>query len=279
MRNSGAEAVVEGCGANGCEYMTGGVAVILGHVGDNFAAGMSGGMAYVYDPAGRFAERVNEDMVIYQRIEVEHYEQPAEGVLTAHHKNTQSRFAERVLAEFDRELGRFWQVVPREMLDKLEVPVTRRGRRPDRVGPAAPPKPRPGGSPRGGSGAPHGGRRKRARSRRRRCSRPARPLLLLLAPAAAAAGGRRVFRRRRRALIRCRLGCSPRRRPRSAGAGGAHRQLRTRSHAFRTHGVPPFVVHTHGRTSGRPRLGWLPPEKKGRRIELREGDAPADRFR
>jgi glutamate synthase (NADPH/NADH) large chain len=125
VRNSGARTVVEGCGDNGCEYMTAGVAVILGEVGDNFAAGMSGGLAYVYDPAGRFAERVNEDMVIYQRIEVEHYAQQLKALITAHYKNTQSRFAERILADFEREVGQFWQVVPREMLDKLEVPVTR----------------------------------------------------------------------------------------------------------------------------------------------------------
>jgi glutamate synthase (NADPH/NADH) large chain len=125
VRNSGALAVVEGCGDNGCEYMTAGVVLILGDVGDNFAAGMSGGMAYVYDPAGRFAQHVNEDMVIYQRVEVDHYEQQLKALLTAHYKNTQSRFAERVLADFDRELGSFWQVVPREMLDRLEVPVTR----------------------------------------------------------------------------------------------------------------------------------------------------------
>jgi glutamate synthase (NADPH/NADH) large chain len=99
--------------------------VILGEVGDNFAAGMSGGLAYVYDPAGRFAERVNEDMVICQRIEVEHYAQQLKALITAHYKNTQSRFAERILADFEREVGQFWQVVPREMLDKLEVPVTR----------------------------------------------------------------------------------------------------------------------------------------------------------
>jgi glutamate synthase (NADPH/NADH) large chain len=125
VRNSGALAVVEGCGDNGCEYMTAGVAVILGPVGDNFAAGMSGGLAYVYDPADRFAERVNPDMVIYQRIEVEHYERQLRALLALHHKNTQSRFAERILADFDREIGRFWQVVPREMLDKLEIAVTR----------------------------------------------------------------------------------------------------------------------------------------------------------
>ena len=59
VRNSGAITVVEGCGANGCEYMTGGIAVILGPVGDNFAAGMTGGMAFVYDPDGAVAERIN----------------------------------------------------------------------------------------------------------------------------------------------------------------------------------------------------------------------------
>jgi glutamate synthase (NADPH/NADH) large chain len=125
VRNSGATTVVEGCGDNGCEYMTAGIAVILGEVGDNFAAGMSGGLAYVYDPTGRFAERVNEDMVIYQRIEIEHYAQQLKALITAHYKGTQSRFAERILADFDREIDQFWQVVPREMLDKLEVPVTR----------------------------------------------------------------------------------------------------------------------------------------------------------
>jgi glutamate synthase (NADPH/NADH) large chain len=64
-------------------------------------------------------------MVIYQRIEVEHYAQQLKALITAHYKNTQSRFAERILADFEREIAQFWQVVPREMLDKLEVPVTR----------------------------------------------------------------------------------------------------------------------------------------------------------
>jgi glutamate synthase (NADPH/NADH) large chain len=125
VRNSGALAVVEGCGDNGCEYMTAGVVAILGPVGDNFAAGMSGGLAYVYDAADRCAERVNRDMVICQRIEVEHYAQQLKALITLHHKHTQSQVAERILADFDREMRQFWQVVPREMLDKLEVPVTR----------------------------------------------------------------------------------------------------------------------------------------------------------
>ena len=71
VRNSGADVVVEGCGSNGCEYMTGGTAVILGRVGDNFAAGMTGGMAFVYDEAGEFPSYVNPDQVVWQRIEFE----------------------------------------------------------------------------------------------------------------------------------------------------------------------------------------------------------------
>jgi glutamate synthase (NADPH) large chain len=117
--------VVEGCGDNGCEYMTGGVAVILGAVGDNFAAGMSGGMAYVYDPENRLPGLINPDMVIYQRIEVDHYLRQLKGLIAQHLEHTQSRFAERLLRELDRELGHFWQIVPKEMLGKLEIPVTR----------------------------------------------------------------------------------------------------------------------------------------------------------
>src|SRR3546814_4038597 len=61
VRNSGATVVVEGCGANGCEYMTGGTAVILGRVGDNFGAGLTGGLAFIYDSAGDFERRVQSD--------------------------------------------------------------------------------------------------------------------------------------------------------------------------------------------------------------------------
>lgn len=123
VRNSGAVTVVEGCGDNGCEYMTGGVAVILGPVGDNFAAGMSGGMAYVWDPQDALASRINGEMVIWQRLEVPHYVEELRCLLREHHANTQSPLAERLLREFDLELANFWQVVPKEMLDKLEVPV------------------------------------------------------------------------------------------------------------------------------------------------------------
>jgi glutamate synthase (NADPH/NADH) large chain len=124
VRNSGATTVIEGCGDNGCEYMTGGVAVILGRVGDNFAAGMSGGMAYVWDPEELIETRINPEMVIWQRLEVPHYVGQLKGLLAEHAAATQSPLANRLLLEFDRELGRFWQIVPKEMLDKLEVAVT-----------------------------------------------------------------------------------------------------------------------------------------------------------
>ncbi len=127
VRNSGAMAVVEGCGANGCEYMTGGVAVILGPVGDNFAAGMTGGMAFVYDAEDTFESKVNADSVVWQRVETEHWEGVVRGLVAEHVKETQSRFAEALLRDWDLEKDKFRQIVPKEMLDKLEHPLTRAG--------------------------------------------------------------------------------------------------------------------------------------------------------
>ncbi len=115
--------VVEGCGSNGCEYMTGGVAVILGAVGNNFAAGMTGGMAFVYDPRQKFQDRVNPDTVIWQRVETEYWHDTLQALVEAHFRETQSRFAEQLLADWPSEVARFWQVVPKEMLDKLEQPI------------------------------------------------------------------------------------------------------------------------------------------------------------
>ncbi len=125
VRNSGATAVIEGCGSNGCEYMTGGVAVVLGAVGANFAAGMTGGMAFVYDRENVFHHRINSESVIYQRIEVGHYETQLRNLVTEHFRETTSPWAEELLVNWDREVRHFWQVVPKEMLSRLEVPVTR----------------------------------------------------------------------------------------------------------------------------------------------------------
>jgi glutamate synthase (NADPH/NADH) large chain len=123
VRNSGASVVVEGCGSNGCEYMTGGVVAILGAVGDNFAAGMTGGMAFVHDAEDRFALRANGETVVWQRIETPHWEGVLKSLIEEHVRETQSRFAEQLLVDWDREIGRFWQVVPKEMLTRLPAPL------------------------------------------------------------------------------------------------------------------------------------------------------------
>jgi glutamate synthase (NADPH) large chain len=123
VRNSGATVVVEGCGSNGCEYMTGGMAVILGSVGDNFAAGMTGGMAFVYDEESRLPARINPESVVWQRIAVDHWELALVGLIETHVRETQSRFAAQLLNDWDLVKGRFWQVVPKEMINRLEVPI------------------------------------------------------------------------------------------------------------------------------------------------------------
>ncbi|SMH54900.1 glutamate synthase large subunit [Azospirillum agricola] len=124
VRNSGATVVVEGCGSNGCEYMTGGTAVILGRVGDNFGAGMTGGMAYIYDADDQLPLYINDESVIFQRIEVTHYEAQLRALIEEHVAETQSRFAAEILNDWERELTKFWQIVPKEMLNRLAVPVT-----------------------------------------------------------------------------------------------------------------------------------------------------------
>ena len=124
VRNSGAEAVIEGCGANGCEYMTGGVAVILGPVGDNFAAGMTGGMAFVYDPDQSLPIHINDDSVVYQRLASAHWERVLRELVEAHAHETQSAFAAKLLAEWEVARNRFWQVCPKEMIGRLAQPLT-----------------------------------------------------------------------------------------------------------------------------------------------------------
>ncbi len=124
VRNSGAQAVVEGCGSNGCEYMTGGVAVILGPVGDNFGAGMTGGMAFVYDPGQVFEARLNPDSITWQRIETQHWEHVAKALVEEHARETQSAHAVQLLRDWDQVVGQMWQVVPKDMLGALEQPLT-----------------------------------------------------------------------------------------------------------------------------------------------------------
>jgi glutamate synthase (NADPH/NADH) large chain len=124
VRNSGAETVIEGCGSNACEYMTGGTVVILGAIGDNFGAGMYGGMGFVYDEADELPLRVNPDTVTWQRIENPYWGDVLKTLVLEHVKETQSRFGEKLLSDWGRELARFWQVVPKEMLHRLPQPLT-----------------------------------------------------------------------------------------------------------------------------------------------------------
>ncbi|WP_310496380.1 glutamate synthase large subunit [Sandarakinorhabdus sp.] len=123
VRNSGAVVVVEGCGANGCEYMTGGTAVVLGNVGDNFAAGMSGGMAFVYDRSGDFARRVNRETVVIQPLASAHWEGVVHALVSEHVSETGSKWARGLLDEWDRTRTQIWQVCPREMLSRLPQPL------------------------------------------------------------------------------------------------------------------------------------------------------------
>jgi glutamate synthase (NADPH/NADH) large chain len=123
VRNSGAEVVVEGCGANGCEYMTGGMAVVLGQVGANFGAGMTGGMAFVHDADGSFETRANPESIVWQRIASAHWEGRLRSLVEAHHAATDSKWAGELLEDWDRAVGQFWQVVPREMLTRLPEPL------------------------------------------------------------------------------------------------------------------------------------------------------------
>jgi len=120
VRNSGAVSVVEGCGANGCEYMTGGCVVILGKVGDNFGAGMTGGMAFIYDPDRSFENYVNPNSVIWQIPETDHWKKYLKNLIDEHFQETQSKIAKKILENFEYEQNFFIQVCPKEMLNKLK---------------------------------------------------------------------------------------------------------------------------------------------------------------
>ncbi len=121
VRNSGATAVVEGAGDHACEYMTGGVAVILGPTGKNFAAGMSGGVAYVYDPHHDLYRRLNHEMVSLEQIADPCDAQRLRGILEEYFAETGSEVAERILASFAQSLQDFKKVIPVEYKRMLEL--------------------------------------------------------------------------------------------------------------------------------------------------------------
>ncbi len=124
VRNSGASVVVEGCGSNGCEYMTGGVAVILGSIGANFGAGMTGGMAYLYDPDGASNVLMNMETLVTCPVTVPHWEAQLRGLVERHAAETGSKKAQRILSDWERERAAFLQICPKEMLIHLPAPLT-----------------------------------------------------------------------------------------------------------------------------------------------------------
>jgi len=116
VRNSGASAVIEGCGDHGCEYMTGGIITILGATGVNFGAGMTGGFAYVLDDANEFVDRYNHELIDIHRLqaaELEGHRQHLRGILKAHLAKTGSTQAANLLDQFEVFLPKFWLVKPK----------------------------------------------------------------------------------------------------------------------------------------------------------------------
>ena len=133
VRNSGALAVVEGVGDHGCEYMTGGIVVILGETGRNFAAGMSGGVAYVLDLD---EGRVNHELVDLNKVEGDAVDE-LHALVTRHFEETGSTVAEELLADWPAAVARFTEVMPRDY-KRVLTPAPRPRGRPRRGAAAAP---------------------------------------------------------------------------------------------------------------------------------------------
>ncbi len=147
VRNSGAVAVVEGVGDHGCEYMTGGIVICLGRTGRNFAAGMSGGIAYVYDEDGRFPEKCNQQMVALESVDADQAHESPENLLEAdetrilryldrHLTATGSPIARQLLDSWETARGRFIRIMPHDyqqallaLAEEMDAEVTHRVRR------------------------------------------------------------------------------------------------------------------------------------------------------
>ena len=128
VRNSGAAAVVEGIGEHGCEYMTGGVVIVLGRTGYNFGAGMSGGLAFVLDEGHHLPQRINPDMVHVVRVTSQVDVDLLKHLIVRHVRLTGSVQGQTVLDDWSTRLGLFWKVAPRGTVGstgvRQEVPVS-----------------------------------------------------------------------------------------------------------------------------------------------------------
>ena len=114
---------MEGCGANGCEYMTGGTVVVLGPTDANFAAGMTGGMAFVFDPDGCFDTLYNPESVVVSNVASPYWDDPLRALVGEHAGATGSLIALDLLRDWDRARTHFRQVCPMEMFSLLEAPL------------------------------------------------------------------------------------------------------------------------------------------------------------
>jgi glutamate synthase (NADPH/NADH) large chain len=121
VRNSGAHTVIEGIGDHGCEYMTGGRTVILGSTGRNFAAGMSGGVAYIWDPDDRFLTNCNLGMVELEKVVAKEDAIELRTLIEKHRKYTGSNVAADVLARWDEALPQFIKVMPTDYKRVMEA--------------------------------------------------------------------------------------------------------------------------------------------------------------
>ena len=104
--------------------MTGGTVVVLGNVGDNFAAGMTGGIAFIYDKNQQFEKKVNPESVVWQIVETDYWKEYLKNLIKEHYKETESDLSKKLIENFDKEVDNFIQVCPKEMLNKLKNPIT-----------------------------------------------------------------------------------------------------------------------------------------------------------
>jgi glutamate synthase (ferredoxin) len=121
VRNSGATAVVEGAGDHCCEYMTGGVVVVLGETGRNFGAGMTGGQAFVYDIDENFARRYNSELITLRRLEDDEYDEVLRSLIQAHLEKTGSLRAKTILEDWPTHRQTFWHVTPHQNVVAIEA--------------------------------------------------------------------------------------------------------------------------------------------------------------
>ncbi|MCX6046068.1 MAG: glutamate synthase large subunit [Chloroflexi bacterium] len=121
VRNSGATAVVEGAGDHACEYMTGGLVVVLGETGRNFGAGMTGGQAYIYDVGDNFERRYNQELIAIRRLRGDGDDTELKHLIREHYEKTNSQRAKTLLADWETQRQLFWYVAPRENMLQIEA--------------------------------------------------------------------------------------------------------------------------------------------------------------